>query len=134
MDFGLVQETRLKKRCIEVPKGYNCFSDDKGVGTLILAKNKFKCELIPTTLDALNATVIKVKGTSINNSYIISLYIPCSTPKRDLVKDLGRLSNISINSPIVMGGDLNTGCDHQDKYIRTWISDNNHTFNLVSPK
>lgn len=134
IDFGLVQESRLKKKkWVEIPKGYNCFRDDTGVGTLILAKNKFKYEIVPTSLNALNATAIQVKGRSFNNTFIVSLYVPCTTIKNHLITDLDSIANISPNSPLIIGGDLNTGTVIQDKFIRNWINSNSQKFNLISP-
>lgn len=132
-DFLLMQETRLTARHSPYNNHYTFYRQDEGVGTLIMAKKKFNCNLttIPN-LNSIKTTCITVKGKGMN-ILIISIYVPNRLPKNTLDADLDKIHNFIDNRHAIIGGDFNTGYDIQARRVHDWINNNQHHYRLASP-
>lgn len=132
-DFALVQETRLRDSMIWRTKGFKIYRNDSGVGTLIIAKNKFKCEIKDiANLKTTDCTCIEVKGKNQSKLFIISIYIKCSSNLNDIHSDLNLIATFCGRTTTIIGGDLNTS-GLQKKHIESWVNLNAINFRLTSP-
>lgn len=132
-DFGLIQETHLKGKWVENIKGYVCYRNDERVGTIIFAKEKFKCDFVQLKLETISATIIKVSGKLLKSVCVASIYIPCATNYKNMASDLDKLLALATLNPLIMGGDLNSGSTNQKYNVSKWMGINSQLMNLISP-
>lgn len=132
VDFGMIQETRLKSGMSWRTKSFKVFRNDAGVGTLIMARNRFKCKMIEIlNLTTSDCTCIEVEGKNHIKFFVISIYIRCSSTLANIQSDLDLIAKFCGNNTVIMGGDLNTS-NYQKKYVESWINLNANNFRLAS--
>lgn len=130
-DFLCVQETRLKVEQNCVDRHYVFFRNDEGVGLLIAAKKKFKCEqLIIKNLSKITTSCIAIKGKGA--LLVISIYVPCGIREDDLIADLDTINSFISGRNCIVGGDFNTNSTRTNSFIK-WLATVNHELRVITP-
>ena len=135
-DVALIQETHLKEQHRVYITGYRCYRDDRGVGTAILVKEKYRSYQLHTDLTTIDSCSIQMRVGNIEWSFS-SIYIPCGSTGPALRPDLEKLNG---TQNIIVGGDLNArhtswcvDTNTTGVVLRKWLDKLDTTFTLVSP-
>lgn len=133
-DMCLLQETKLKYNINLNSKKYKYFKNDAGHGTMIIIRDRIKCEEVKVNLEEIECTAIKILGRYGTAYYVFSIYIKINTQLDKIYSDLNKIKAITAGAPFMLGGDLNTGNITQKNMIMKWLDDNNAEVCLVRPK
>lgn len=114
-DICLVQETKIKYNINLNSKKYTYYKNDSGLGTMIIIRDRIKCEEIKTALEVIECTAIKILGKNRSEYYVFSVYIRINSNVDKIYSDLCKIKSITKGSPFIIGVDLNTGSNVQKK-------------------
>lgn len=109
-DIVLVQETNLCEFHKPIISGYRIHTDQRGVGTAVLIKNRYKSYQKHIDTSVMNACMVVIERRRPNEDLLIgSLYIPCGTSGKNLKDDFKILEQVNrLGMTCILGGDLNS--------------------------
>lgn len=115
-DVILLQETRLDKKHRLFLSGMRVYRSDKGVGTAIGIKQNIKAERVTLSLLKVDHTATRNKSGR-KGVLVVSVYVPCNTTKKELLKDLDKImEHAQEYDSVILGGDWNA-------HHRVWEGD-----------
>lgn len=92
------------------------YRSDEGVGTAIGIKQNIKAERVTLSLLKVDHTATRIKSGR-KGVLVVSVYVPCNTTKKELLKDLDKImEHAQEYDSVILGGDWNA-------HHRVWEGD-----------